>query len=114
MSELRMLGIQADNDNSAGLIAEALGMDTSCLLTNIAVLNTDGYRVQLIECSNPSLHNIHFKGNSSQGTGGMESKHNVALRLASKSIRTIIGNARDENIILNAAKGNFVGTTYKI
>ncbi|QQS44241.1 hypothetical protein IPM65_01430 [Candidatus Roizmanbacteria bacterium] len=104
--------ISGDNDVLAGQVALETGCDTVYLLTDVSgVLDNQGQLISAIDLQYP-LPRIEFNGTSKTGTGGMASKHNVALNLAQQNIRTIIGNGREPNLVINGSKGLTVGTTY--
>lgn len=104
--------ISGDNDVLAGQVAIETSCDTVFLLTDVSgVLDSEGQRISAIDVQYPSPE-IYFNGTSKTGTGGMASKHNVALSLARQNIRTIIGNGRESDLIISGASGKCVGTTY--
>lgn len=104
--------ISGDNDVLAGQVALETGCDTVFLLTDVSgVLDSQGQIISAIDLQYP-LPEISFNGKSTTGTGGMASKHNVALNLAQQNIRTMIGNGREADFIVNGSKGHTVGTTY--
>ncbi|MBP7966866.1 hypothetical protein KAZ66_01205 [Candidatus Woesebacteria bacterium] len=110
--EIMQLEKSADNDELTKHIALAVQADTVLLLSDRSVENKFGCPMQTIYPDSYYGYELEFYGSNKVGTGGMQSKHNVALSLAQQGIRSIIGNGREENIILNAAKGKLVGTTY--
>ncbi len=112
--ELDQLNVCADNDRLAGHLARAIHADTVLLLSDTAVRDVDGRAVSHISPQDDWQRRISFRGVSSVGTGGMASKHHEALRLASSGIRAHVGNGRDHDAILNAAKGLPFGTTYQL
>lgn len=104
--------ISGDNDVLAGQVAVETGCDTVFLLTDVGgVLDTQGEIIPAIDLQY-SLPEITFNGKSRIGTGGMASKHNVALHLAQKQIRTLIGNGRESDFIVKGSQGHLIGTTY--
>lgn len=110
--ETKQLAISADNDRLTGCLARALNLDTVLFLSDRALENKFGCSMQTIFPDSYYGYELEFYGSNGVGTGGMESKHNTALSLAHQGIRSIIGNGREENIILHAAQGKLVGTTY--
>ncbi len=111
--EIEQLPISADNDRLACFVAKTIGADTVFFLTDVdGVKDKDGSVIKTIYADRIPKENIIFEAKSKAGTGGMESKHNVAMNLAGKNIRVIIGNGREENILLRGAKGENVGTSY--
>lgn len=111
--EMKQLLISADNDRLAGFVAGAVGADTVFLLSDVdGIKDREGNIVPTIYTHNYSGENIIFRGRSETGTGGMESKHQVAMELAEQNMRVVIGNGREENILIRGAKGESVGTLY--
>ncbi|CAN5176857.1 hypothetical protein BH09PAT2_BH09PAT2_09530 [soil metagenome] len=111
--EMQQFLVSADNDRLAGHVASAIEADTAFLLTDVTgVRNRHGQTIQIIDPTINYTEDITFHGKSTVGTGGMESKHLVAMALADRGIRAIIGNGRENEILLNGARGQLVGTTY--
>jgi len=111
--EMSQLLVSADNDRLAGYIAHSVHADTLFLLTDVSgVLDTQGNLVSMLNADEDTPAFIQFTGKSSVGTGGMASKHAVAMQYAREGTRTIIGHGRAENIIIDGAHGKLVGTTY--
>ncbi|MBP9691490.1 hypothetical protein KBD81_05435 [Candidatus Woesebacteria bacterium] len=110
--EIDQLGICADNDRLAAHLAEQIRADTVLLLTDTAVKDVYGNEVSCINPYDDLSQFIQFNGSSSLGTGGMASKHMEALQLAQYGIRAHIGNGREPDALLNAARGSSFGTMY--
>lgn len=111
--EIEQLAISADNDRLAGFVAETIGADTLFLLTDVdGVKDKYGRVIKTIYADRTPKENIIFSAKSKAGTGGMESKHNVAMNLAGRNIRVIIGNGREDDILIRGARGENVGTSY--
>lgn len=111
--EMSQLAISADNDRLSRFVAEAIGADTTFFLTDVDGVKDKYSRVvETIYADETPKENIIFSAKSKAGTGGMESKHNVAMNLASQNIKVIIGNGREENILISGARGESVGTSY--
>lgn len=111
--EMSQLAISSDNDRLSGYVTEAIDADTLFLLTDVdGVKGKDGSVIKTIYADTTPKENIIFKAKSKAGTGGMESKHNVAMNLARKNIKVIIGNGREDDIIIRGGRGENVGTLY--
>jgi glutamate 5-kinase len=111
--EIKELAISADNDRLSGYVTEAIDADLLFLLTDVdGVKDKNGRVIKTIYADRTPKENIIFSAKSKAGTGGMESKHNVAMNLAGKNIKVIVGNGREDNILLRGARGESIGTSY--
>lgn len=100
----------ADNDVLAGEVASHINAQHVVILSQSGVL-IDGQTVQWIDPQYPP--EIEFGGRTSIGTGGMESKHTVAMNLAQKGISVFIANGRAPHILLDYFNGEPAGTLYE-
>lgn len=111
--EMRQLRLSADNDKLAGFLRETCNADTLLLLTDVdGLMDRDGNLISTFICDEETREIFSTKGKSSQGTGGILSKHTVACEQASLGTRVVIGNGGEPNIILRVAKGENAGTEY--
>ncbi len=111
--EIEQLAISADNDRLAGFVTKAIGADTAFFLTDVdGVKDKNGSVIKTFYADRIPEEKIIFSAKSRAGTGGMESKHNVAMNLSRQNIRVIIGNGREDNILIRGAGGENVGTSY--
>lgn len=111
--EMKQLLDSADNDKLAGIVAQSIQADMVFLLTDVeAVRNIHGSNISTIYSTIQYEDIITFNGKSCVGTGGMESKHSVALNLARNNIPAVICNGRRPNLLLDIANGKSVGTYY--
>lgn len=111
--EMKQLLDSADNDKLAGIVAQSIHADMVFLLTDVdAVRNIHGSDISTIYPTLQYDDNIAFNGKSGVGTGGMESKHTVALTLAKNNIPAVICNGRRSNLLLDIANGEAIGTYY--
>lgn len=111
--EMEQLRIDEDNDTLAGFLRETVDADTILFLTSTnGVENINGDTIPEIVYSKEIEEKVVFDGKSDSGTGGMESKHRVALEQARLGARVIIANGREKNVILRVALGENPGTEY--
>ncbi len=108
VSEMQQFLVSADNDRLAGFVAETIEADTIILLTDVdGVLDSKG---RLIEDGFRIDNTIQFRQGSDRGTGGMRSKVETLRELASNTrIRGVIASAKQEDVILEIARGNTKG-----
>lgn len=109
--EIRQMSVTADNDRLAGFVAKAIKADTLALLTDVdGVLDEQGQRLPFVD----RIEDIEdlIRGKSNVGTGGMGVKIMVAKSAAQAGIKTVIANAREEDIILKIVKGENAGTRF--
>lgn len=109
--EIRQLSVAADNDRLAGFVAKAIAADTIVFLTDVdGVLDKNGTRLPFVD----RLEDIEdlISGKSNVGTGGMWSKVCEAKEAARTGIKTVIANAREEDIILKIVRGENAGTRF--
>lgn len=109
--ELKKLLILGDNDKLASRVARKLiHADTLLLLTDTdGVLDIDGNIVADLDKS--GKERILYVAKKEKKNNGMESKVKAGFKAAKKGIRVVIANAREEDVILNAARGKRVGTS---
>lgn len=100
----------ADNDILAGEVAVHTKAQYVVFLSQSGVV-VHGDTVKRIDPHNPPL--IEFGDRSSVGTGGMKSKHNIALALAGGGRTVIIANGREPGVLPHIVNGEPVGTLYE-
>ena len=105
--------VSADNDRLAAFVATTVKADTVLILTDVeGVLDTNN---DLIEDGSLIKDDVPFYQSSEKGTGGMTSKVRVLKELSNQGVKGIIAGAKQQNIILKAARGNTRGisTTFQ-
>ena len=95
-----------DNDELSGLVAGMVGAESLVILTNVDGVydgSPDDPASTVIPRIQPGEQvESHISARkSSSGRGGMLSKCNVAMKLASEGIRVIIANGNRENILVD-------------
>ena len=95
-----------DNDELSGLVAGMVGAESLVILTNVDGVydgSPDDPASTVIPRIQPGeqVENHISARKSSSGRGGMLSKCNVAMKLASEGIRVIIANGNRENILVD-------------
>lgn len=109
--EMKEYFLSSDNDKLSGHIAKFVNADTLLLLTDVnGVINSDG---EVVSEMYPGIE-VSLLGKSGVGTGGMNSKVNVGFDCSKNNIRTVIANARQREVILKAARGEKIGTTFRV
>ncbi len=109
--EIRQLSIAADNDKLAGFVAKAVKADILVFLTDVdGVLDENGQALPFVD----RIEDVEdlIRGKSDLGTGGMWSKVCEAKSIAREGIKTVIANARAEDILLKIVQGQTVGTRF--
>lgn len=98
-----------DNDELSGLVATMMGADTLIILSNIdGIYDGDpslpGSRVIERVIHTDDLSACISAAHSSAGRGGMQTKYEMARRLAASGVRVIIANGKREAVLLKLAE----------
>lgn len=98
-----------DNDELSGLVATMMGADTLIILSNIdGIYNGDpsleGSRVIERVSHTDDLSAYISAEHSSAGRGGMQTKYEMARRLAASGVRVIIANGKRDAVLLKLAQ----------
>lgn len=109
-----------DNDRIASLVAHSVNADLLVLLTDIAGLYTDdptkhpdAQLVEVVSADDPLLTVRAGASGTSRGSGGMASKLSAARIASWSGVRTVIADARAEDVLRRAARGESgVGTQF--
>lgn len=108
-----------DNDELAGLLATMLGAEKLMLLTNVEGLYTgnpsDPSSKLIHEVKyNDNLENFVTAGKSQFGRGGMQTKLDIAIKLAKMGITVHLANGKKRNVLkeIFAGESNQIGTTF--
>lgn len=107
--EMKAYFLSADNDKLAGHVAQFINADTLLLLTDVdGVLDNKGNLIRELHQN----YEITLFGKSDVGTGGMSSKVTVGIEASNSGIRTVIANAYEDDVILEVARGQQIGTSF--
>lgn len=98
-----------DNDELSGLVATMMGADTLIILSNIdGIYNGDpsleGSRVIERVSHEEDLSAYISARHSSAGRGGMQTKYEMARRLAASGVRVIIAGGKRDAVLLKLAE----------
>ncbi len=108
-----------DNDRIAALVAHNVNADVLVLLTDTPGLYTADPRtdptarlVEIVAADDPLLSVAATASGSNRGSGGMASKLSAARMASWSGVRTVIAKADHPNVLIDAANGVAVGTTF--
>lgn len=108
-----------DNDRIAALVAHNVNADVLVLLTDTPGLYTADPRtdptarlVEVVAADDPLLSVAATASGSNRGSGGMASKLSAARMASWSGVRTVIAKADHPNVLIDAANGVAVGTTF--
>jgi glutamate 5-kinase len=109
-----------DNDRIAALVAHSVGADVLVLLTDQDGLytkdprhNADAALIPVVQSDDDLMSVSAGSAGTARGSGGMASKLSAARIASWSGIRTVIGRATRENIVVDAVRGEAgVGTTF--
>ena len=108
-----------DNDRIAALVAHNVNADVLVLLTDTPGLYTADPRtdptarlVEVVAADDPLLSVAATASGSNRGSGGMASKLSAARMASWSGVRAVIAKADQPNVLIDAANGVGVGTTF--
>ena len=109
-----------DNDRIAALVAHSVGADVLVLLTDQDGLytkdprhNADAELIAVVGSDDDLMSVSAGSAGTARGSGGMASKLSAARIASWSGIRTVIGRATRENVVVDAVHGDAgVGTTF--
>jgi len=108
-----------DNDRIAALVAHNVSADVLVLLTDTPGLYTADPRtdptarlVEVVAADDPLLSVAATASGSKRGSGGMASKLSAARMASWSGVRAVIAKADQPNVLIDAANGVGVGTTF--
>lgn len=96
-----------DNDELSGLVATMMNCQTLIILSNIDGIyngNPSDLKASVIQEIDPKKDQIEEfiqTSKSTSGRGGMQTKYNIARKIAEEGIEVIIANGKKDNILLN-------------
>jgi glutamate 5-kinase len=101
-----------DNDQLAAMVATLIGADLLVLLTDVeGLLDAQQQRVSIVEDVAAASGLVRGAG-SDVGSGGMASKLEAARRATLRGIPSVIGDARDPQMLRRVLAGEDVGTLF--
>lgn len=107
--EMQKVERSVDNDKLAGSVARLINADTLLILTDVDGVLDGGELIPVVDRLE-DIEDLINEGGT--GTGGAWSKWIEAKEVAKDGKRSIIANGRAEDIILNVAKGQNIGTRF--
>lgn len=96
-----------DNDELSGMVATMMNCRKLIILSNIDGIyngnpqSADSTVIKEIDLKNNDIEDYIQTSKSSVGRGGMQSKYNIARKVAEEGIEVIIANGKKENILLD-------------
>lgn len=96
-----------DNDELSGLVATMMNCESLIILSNIDGIyngNPSDKNAQVITTIDTQKDNIEEfiqSSKSSAGRGGMQTKYNIARKIAEEGVEVIIANGKRENILID-------------
>lgn len=108
-----------DNDELAGLVARMLEVDALVILSSVDGLfdgPPEAAGAQLIKniaADDDSVLNFVQEEKTSFGRGGMATKLAIARKTAAADIPVLLGNGRQQEVLLKLLKGDWPGTTVR-
>lgn len=99
-----------DNDELSGLVAAMMGCHKLIILSNIDGIfnghpsNPDSQVIREIDTRKDQIEDFIQSSKSSAGRGGMQTKYNIARKVAEEGIEVIIANGEKDNILLDLLK----------
>ena len=100
-----------DNDELSGMIATMMGCQQLIILSNIDGIcngNPNDENTKLIARIDPSIDNpeeFFQTAKSSRGRGGIQTKYNIAKKLAEEGIEVIIANGKKAGLLVDLLEG---------
>ena len=103
-----------DNDRLASLVSDLCQADKLILLTDVdGLLDEDCNVIPVVEKLTPKILKLVRSSACDLGTGGMATKLEAVRRVTSAGIECVIANGKKKDVILKAAMGEAVGTSFK-
>jgi len=96
-----------DNDELSGLVATMMNCQTLIILSNIDGIyngnpnNPDAHVIRKIDTKKDKIEDYIQTSKSSSGRGGMQTKYNIARKIAEEGIEVIIANGKKDSILTN-------------
>lgn len=96
-----------DNDELSGLVATMMNCEKLIILSNIDGIyngnpnDSSSKVIREIDTTKDNIESFIQTSKSSAGRGGMQTKYNIARKIAEEGVEVIIANGKQENILLN-------------
>lgn len=96
-----------DNDELSGLVAAMMDCGKLIILSNIDGIyngnpsDSDSQVIKEIDIQKDNIEEYIQSSKSSAGRGGMQTKYNIARKVAEEGIEVIIANGKKENILID-------------
>lgn len=94
-----------DNDELSGMVAAMMNCQALIILSNIDGIyngnpsDKDSQVIREIDTKNDNIEEYIQTSKSSAGRGGMQTKYNIARKIAEEGIEVIIANGKKDNIL---------------
>lgn len=108
--EIEQLQISADNDRLAGFVARRIQAQRLILLTQEAGVWNKQKQVMEEMTNWEDMARMYLQEKTEEGTGGMESKVEVAMSFALKGRIAYIARGQQERVLLDIINGRSIGT----
>jgi glutamate 5-kinase len=112
--ELEKLAVSSDNDQLSAFVARLIQAKGLVMLTEANGVWDENKEVIDFIRNDQDLKKVSIKAKTNQGTGGIESKIEVASAFAKSGRSAWITGGQLEDVLLNIAKGDKVGTRVEI
>ena len=108
-----------DNDTLGALVSCLVGADLSIILSDVdglfdanPTIDDDAHLIEVVESIDEDIMKVAGDAGSKVGSGGMITKLRAARVLGVAGIPLVIANGRRPNVIVDAARGESVGTLF--
>ena len=96
-----------DNDELAGLVATMMNCESLIILSNIDGIyngnpeNENSKVITKVDTQKDNIEEFIQASKSNAGRGGMQTKYNIARKIAEEGVEVIIANGKKENILID-------------
>lgn len=100
-----------DNDELSGLVATMMDCSSLIILSNIDGIyngnpsNPDSHVIREIDSKSKNIEDYIQTSKSSSGRGGMQTKYNIARKIAEEGVEVIIANGCRDEILIDILSG---------
>jgi glutamate 5-kinase len=103
-----------DNDELAGIISKLLFAEKLIVLSNVdGVYDENGAVIESVSHDEAVPDHIKSADKSSFGKGGMQTKFQIAQKVAGHGTEVYIANSKAESVVMRILEGKRVGTKFK-
>jgi glutamate 5-kinase len=103
-----------DNDELAGIISKLLFAEKLIILSNVdGVYDEAGKVIESFSCEEEIPSHIKSADKSSFGKGGMQTKFEMAQKVAAHGTEVYIANSTQSNVLTRIVAGEELGTKFK-